>query len=50
MKRGDYEGAIQLLEHARAQSRLYEGRSLLVVSLVSFLMGALQRFEIAHRR
>ena len=48
-KRGDYEGAIQLFEHAQAQMRHYEGRSLLVISLVSFLMGVLQRIEITHR-
>ena len=49
MERSDYEGAIQSFEHARAQMRHYGGRPLLVVSLVSFLMGLLQRIEIAHR-
>ena len=38
MERGDYEGAIQSFEHARAQMRHYGGRPLLVVSWVSFLM------------
>ena len=49
MERGDYEGAIQSFEHARAQIRHDEGRLFLVVSLVSFLVGVLQRIEIAHR-
>jgi hypothetical protein len=45
MERSDYEGAIQSFEHARAQMRHNEGRSLLVVSLVGPLMNVLQRFE-----
>ena len=49
IERSDYEGAIQSFEHARAQTRHYEGLPLLVVSLVSFLMGVLQRIEIAHQ-
>ena len=49
MERSDYERAIQSFEHARAQMRHYEGRPLLLVSLVSFLMGILQRIEIARR-
>ena len=43
MERSDYEGAIQSFEHARAQIRHNESRSLLVVSLVSFLVGGLYR-------
>ena len=42
MERSDYEGAVQLFEHAQAQMRHYGGPPLLVVSLVSFLMGILQ--------
>jgi hypothetical protein len=49
MDRSDYEGGLQSFEHARAQMRHYGGRPLLLVSLVSFPMGVLQRFEIAHR-
>ena len=49
MERSDYEGATQSFEHARVQMRYYEGRSLSVVSLVSFPMGVLQRIEIIHR-
>ena len=49
MERSDYDGAIQSFEHARAQMRHDEGRPLLVVSLVSFLVGVLQRTKIAHR-
>ena len=49
MERSDYEGALQSFEHARARVRHDEGRSLLVVSLVSPLIGVLQRIEIAHR-
>ena len=49
MERSDYEGAVQLFEHAQAQMRHYGGPPLLVVSLVSFLMGILQRIEIARR-
>ena len=49
MARSDYEGAIQSFEQAQAQMRHDEGRSLLVVSLVSFLMRVSQRIEITHR-
>ena len=49
MERSDYEGAIQSFEHARTQMRHCGGRLLLVLSLVSFLMGVLQRIEIDHR-
>ena len=49
MERSDYEGAIRSLEHAQAQMRHYECRSLLVVSLVRILMVVLQHIEIAHR-
>ena len=49
MERSDYEGAIQSFEHARTQIRHDGGRLLLVLSLVSFLMGVLQRIEIDHR-
>ena len=48
-ERNDYEGAIQSFEHARAQMQHYRGRLLLMVLLVSFLMGVLQRIEITHR-
>ena len=49
IERSDYEGAIQSFEHARTQMRHCGGRLLLVLSLVSFLMGVLQRIEIDHR-
>ena len=49
MERGDYEGATRLFEHAQAQMQQNEGRSLLVVSLVSFIIRVLQRIEITHR-
>ena len=49
MKSGDYKGAIQSFEHARAQMRQYGGRPLLVVSLVSFPMCVSQHIKIAHR-
>ena len=49
MERSDYEGAIQSFERAQAQMRRYECRSLLVISLVNFLMGVLQRIEIIDR-
>ena len=45
MERGDYEGALQSFEHARVQVRPYGGQPLLVVSLVSFPIGLLQRIE-----
>ena len=49
MERSDYEGAIQSFERAQAQVRHYEGRSLLVVSLVGLPRGVLQYIEIAHQ-
>ena len=49
MERSDYESAIQSFERAQAQMRHYEGRSLLVVSLVGLPMGVLQCIEIAHQ-
>jgi hypothetical protein len=49
MERCDYEGAVQSFEHARAQLRPFGDLPLLVVSLVSLLMGVLQRIEITHQ-
>ena len=46
MERSNYGGAIQSFERAQAQMRHDEGRSLLVISLVGFLMAVLQRIEI----
>ena len=45
MESGDYTGAIQLFERARAQMRPHASQALSVVSLVSFLMAILQRIE-----
>ena len=45
MERSNYEGAMQSFERAQAQMRHDKRRSLLVVSLVSFPMGVLQRIE-----
>ena len=49
MERSDYEDAIHSFEHAQAQMRHCGGPPLLLVSLASFLMGALKRIEIAHQ-
>ena len=49
MERTDYEGAVQSFEHGQAQMRHDEGRSLLVISLVGFLMAVLQRIQTTHR-
>ena len=49
MERSDYQRAVQSFEYARSQMR-YMDRSLLVISLVSFLMGVSQRIEIADQR
>jgi hypothetical protein len=49
MERSDYDHAIQSFKQARAQMRPYGGQPLLVVSLVNFLIGLLQRIEIAYR-
>jgi hypothetical protein len=48
MESGDYKGAIQLFERARAQMRPHASRRLSVVSLVRFLMVMLQRVETAR--
>ena len=45
METGDYKGAIQLFERARAQTRPHTSQALSVVSLVSFLMAILHRIE-----
>jgi hypothetical protein len=45
MESGDYKGAIQLFERARAQTRYHTSPALSVVSLVSFLMAILQHIE-----
>jgi hypothetical protein len=45
MERSDYEGAIQLFERARAQTRYGTSRGLSVVSLVSFPTAILQHTE-----
>ena len=42
---GDFEGAIQLFERARAQTRFLTSQALPVVSLVSFLMAIFRRIE-----
>ena len=47
MESGDYDGAIQSFEHARAQLRPYPNESLFVVSLVSFSI--LQFINFAER-
>ena len=46
MERSNYEGAVRSFERAQAQMRHDEGRSLLVISLVGFLMVVLQRIQI----
>ena len=43
METGDYNGAIQSFERARAQMRPHPSRALLVVSLVSSPMAILHR-------
>ena len=48
MERSDHDGAIQSLEHARAQLKHYGGRPLFVIPLVSFPM-AIVRWDVAHR-
>ena len=45
METGDYTGAIQLLERARAQTRPDASQALSVVSLVSFIVAILQHIE-----
>ena len=48
MERGDFNGAIQLFERARDQSRSHTNETLSVVSLVSDLMAIFQCIEIAR--
>ena len=48
MERSDHEDAIQSFERAQAQMRHDEGRSLLVISLVGFLMAVLQCTQTTH--
>jgi hypothetical protein len=45
---GDYEGAIESFECARAQMRAHPSRGLLMVSLVRSLTAILQPIEIAY--
>ena len=51
MERSDYDGAIQLFEHARARLKHYGGRPSFVIPLVSFPMAsvAAYRWDVAHR-
>ena len=45
MESGDYKGAMQLFERARAQMQPHASQALSVVSLVSFLTAILRRIE-----
>jgi hypothetical protein len=49
MESGDYNGAIQLFERARAQALYHPSQALLVVSLVSDLVDILEPLAIFNR-